>query len=96
MLCDNFLMDEYDEEFINDPFHKDEGSVKVLTNEEIKNMKKPVLHNSEDEENVMNEIGNLLDNDTKDSSSQNQPSTNDLMHELNEALSDDESDRILM
>ena len=41
ILCDNFLMDEYDEEFTNDPFHKDEGSVSILTTEEIKNMKRP-------------------------------------------------------
>ena len=44
----------------------------------------------------MNEIGNVLEGDTKDSSSHNQPSTIDLMDELNEALSDDENERILV
>ena len=54
VLCDDFIMDEFDEEFMTDAYGSDkptpidEGSIKALTVDEIKQMKpqKPVSYDS--------------------------------------------------
>ena len=93
VLCDDFIIDEFDEEFLVDseqPKRRiDEGSIKVLTVDEIKSMKTSKQAKKDDHGDLMDELNSYLAGSKESASTQD---ANSLLNELDDALQNDDSD----